>query len=295
MKYPKVSIIIPTHNNIDSLLRCIGSVERLSYPNIEIIIINDGSKDTTNQKIRKHNPKIICLEGDGNLFWTASINLGVKYAIGKGSDYILLLNDDNTIDKNSVSYLVNYAETHPDTIVGSMVYWLSQLQRIRYAGGKTNWLRGYLYPLKFGEIDVDFYREIEPYEVDYFGGQGVLINTKFFNSIGLFDQKNFPHYGADSDFFLRATKMGYKLILLPKSKIWDDISSTGISLRNNSLKLNDFVKSFNSIKSPANIKIKFRFFRKHCPKKIYYIGLLNFYILFTLKFVKIFIKNLFKH
>lgn len=104
MKDYKVSIIIPAYNCEKTIERCIESIMKQTYTNIEIIIVNDGSSDKTLDKIKKYNSKKIKIINKENEGVSAARNAGINLASG---DYIMFIDADDWIEKNTVNILVN--------------------------------------------------------------------------------------------------------------------------------------------------------------------------------------------
>ena len=99
-----ISIIIPVYNRlevtIDGLQKLTASLKEhnlsiKSHFNYEIIVVDDGSTDGTSKWIIENYPSINILKGDGNLWWSGAINLGVKYSIETlDSEHVILWNND---------------------------------------------------------------------------------------------------------------------------------------------------------------------------------------------------------
>lgn len=116
---PKVSIIIPVYNSEKYLEKCIDSILNQDYKNIELIIINDGSTDSSKEIIenyqKKYNDTIIYIE-QKNLGPAVARNNGIKNATGK---YIFFIDNDDYIDKNYIATFVKEAESNNyDIIIG---------------------------------------------------------------------------------------------------------------------------------------------------------------------------------
>lgn len=115
-----ISIIIPVYNKQEYLNNCIMSAVEQDYENIEIIIINDGSQDNSeniiNTWVSKDNRiKYITQKNKGVSF---SRNVGISVAKG---DYIFFLDADDMLTKNAISTLVQFAEqTKADIVVGNV-------------------------------------------------------------------------------------------------------------------------------------------------------------------------------
>ena|SRR5438105_5524438 len=86
--------IIPVHNRIKFTINCLTRLREQTVRSFKIIVIDDGSKDNTTHYLQENFPEVILLKGDGNLWWTGAINLGVEVALSEGADYILTLNND---------------------------------------------------------------------------------------------------------------------------------------------------------------------------------------------------------
>ena len=108
---PKVSIIIPVYNSERYIERCINSILNNTYKNIEIIIINDGSTDSSEKiilQLKKENDEIIKYYYKTNEGPAKARNLGIKLATGK---YLMFVDNDDYIDYDYVEKLVNEAES----------------------------------------------------------------------------------------------------------------------------------------------------------------------------------------
>jgi len=273
--YPQITIVIPVHNDIGYTVKCLESLKVVDYSNYKIIVVDDGSSDATEETISKGYPYITLLKGDGDLWWSGAMNLGVKYALKQGTEYILALNNDNVVHKDFLKELVKCAQENPKSIIGSKVYFIDSPTKIRYAGGYFDWKRGKTVGLHYGEIDNGQFSEIK--EVEFLGGMGVLIPKSAFYDVGFFDDKNFPQYVGDVDYWLRAKKKGYKILLNPDSIIYDHPEKSGTKNLGHKLSPIYILKALFSIKSHINIKTNYKFLRRHCPKKYFIRSFILFY------------------
>jgi len=108
--YPMVSVIVPTLNRPDMLKRAVQSILSQTYPNFEIIVINDGGDDvaqTLNPLNTRNN--IRCIRHETTKERSAARNTGLRAARGK---YIAYLDDDDRFYPNHLSILVNFMESH---------------------------------------------------------------------------------------------------------------------------------------------------------------------------------------
>ena len=109
MDQPLVSIILPVYNAQNHLARCIGSILNQTYKNIELIILNDGSKDHSLpvcEEFRAKDSRIVLVDKE-NSGVSDTRNLGLKLASGK---YVQFVDSDDYIDPDFTEHLVTAAE-----------------------------------------------------------------------------------------------------------------------------------------------------------------------------------------
>ena len=214
---PLVALVVPVHNGKEDTGEFLDSLKRVSYPNYKIIIIDDGSTDGTKEMIRQEYPEVMLLKGNGNLWSSGAINMGIEKAIDIAAKYVLQIDNDTVVDPEFISALVDAAEENPRSIIVPKVYQYHDPKRIEKAGYERHWFGLFYYPAGYGEIDQGQYDSQQ--DVPW-ADTMMLVNTTFFKDIGMMDAENLPLYGADMDFTLRAHKRGYRIIYEPRSMIW---------------------------------------------------------------------------
>ena len=107
----KVYIVIPVHNRINDTIKCLDSIYRQNYKDIQIVVIDDGSTDSTKKKITELYPRTTILKGSGSLFWTGAVNFGINYVLSicDKDDWVLLVNNDIQMTKDVISNLVSFS------------------------------------------------------------------------------------------------------------------------------------------------------------------------------------------
>jgi GT2 family glycosyltransferase len=143
-------------------------------------------------------------------------------------------------------------------MIASKIYFLHEPNVIFNMGAFFNPLTGKFALNGYGRKDSEEFNT--PCQVDWTGGMGTLIPLDIIKNVGLFDEKNFPQYYGDADFYLRAKERGFKLIVHPDLKIWNDKSSSGLEHRH---KWGLFFRSLTSIRSNNNVFIGFKFRKRH--------------------------------
>lgn len=261
----RVSIVIPVHNRVTDTLECLHSLQSLRYPAYEIVIVDDGSTDGTAQLVHQHFPQVRILAGDGNLWWSGAVNLGIPDALSRSFEFVLLLNNDSVISPDSLSWLVATANKHPGDVVGSVVYDYANREQLRFCGGKMDWRCGG--PVKLKEQDLVNAAGL-PYPTDFYGARGVLVPRSVFDLIGLFDETTFPHYWGDMDFWVRARQAGIKLWIDPRSIVWDKRDDRRGQSTSTKVKGHNLVPLLFSRRSAWNLRDGFLFFFRHCPPSL---------------------------
>ncbi len=224
--YPRVIVVILNWNGINDTLECIRSIKLITYTNYELIIVDNGSTDSSSEIINKQYPNIEIIENKRNLGYAEGNNVGIRLAIDKGADYVLLLNNDTIVDRKLLDELINVAITSSKNgFIGPKVYYYNYKCRndvINFAGGKVSIWRGVSNHIGINQIDNGQFDQNQ--EVDYIEGSCVLVKTDMIKKIGYLNSDMFT-YWEDIDWCIRGSKAGYKSIYAYKAKIWHKIGS----------------------------------------------------------------------
>lgn len=271
---PKIAIVIPVHNRAADTLECLESLYQSDYPCFEVILVDDGSTDGTSQLISEHFPDAVVLQGDGNLWWSGGVNLGIQEALSRGYDYIFLINNDCIISSSCLTILLTNARTRGIEILGCVVYNYHEPEAVTFCGGKIDWKRGggVWYGIKeLAEANG------ESYQTDFFGGRGVLVSRKVFDRVLLFNNVDFPHYYGDIDFWLRAKRAGITMWIDPAGRVWNKEVEEIEKLHTFRERIKFFRFSLFNKHSPRNLRDTFVFYSQHCPLVFLPLALSHYY------------------
>lgn len=279
----KIAVIIPVYNNLKFTINCLSGLYSMrnqldDRERVKIIVVNDGSTDATNEWVTNSFPETVLLQGDGSLWWSGAINMGITHAKDVlNAEYILWWNNDITPADNYLSELLNIIDTQKPIIGGSKIYYAAKRNLIWSMGGVFDTHNGKKYMIGMNETDNDQYKD--PIEVDWLPGMGTFIHASVFDKIGLVDNEDFPQYHGDSDFTFRAKLAGMKIVVYPSLKIWNDKSNSGL-MHQNDYKL--LIRSLKDIKSNYHFSKDVNFYRRYATsarayqtlayKYCYYIG-----------------------
>ena len=228
MSSPKVTIIILHLDDRDALRACLKSCDSIAYPNHDILVVENGSRDALNldqlKVLSGHVTEII--KSAVNLGYARGNNLGIKQALARGADYVLLLNDDTEVAPEFLDVLVRASERHAD--VGAlcpMIYYFAHRQQIWFAGGEFN--ADSCEVLAPGSGGIDGKYQHDQIDSDWLTGCCLLLRRRVLEKLGLLDERFFIYWG-DTDFSLRIKKAGFQNIVVPRARIWHKVSlSTG--------------------------------------------------------------------
>jgi GT2 family glycosyltransferase len=127
-----VSVIIPHFNGIQHLPDCLGSLQRQSYQNHEVILVDNGSTDGSQEFTRSHYPLVRLLQLSENAGFTGACIAG--YEVSKG-ELVVLLNNDTEVDENWLAELVDTFERIPEAAsVASKMLLFDERDRFHTAG-----------------------------------------------------------------------------------------------------------------------------------------------------------------
>jgi len=231
MRSPKVAVVTPVHGKLPLTLRFLESFRRVDYPSYEIVIVDDGSADGTAEALARDYPHVRVLRGDGGLWWTGGTNKGVRYALRRGFDYVLTINNDTVVSPGFLGHLVETAEAHPRAVVGSRINFLDQPRRVWAVGGYAHWHRGVVLQLsESGADEADtLARRRNPAQAELLTGCGTLVPAECYREVGLYDRLMCPQYHADAEFTLRAGARGWRMLVDLRAVVFNDAGNTCVS------------------------------------------------------------------
>lgn len=220
-----VSIIILNWNGWQDTIECVESCRKLDYSNTRILIVDNGSTDSSEAILRERFPDIEIIQTGTNLGFAGGNNAGIRYALAQNADYVWLLNNDTVVDAEALSALVRVAEDDKTVgMVGSKIVYHDNPRLLWYAGAVLDSESPYrMHHKGLGEVDSGQYNELE--ETGFVTGCSLLANQKMITEIGLI-YEGFFLYFEDSDWNIRAQKAGWKLIYCPTSLVYHKVSSS---------------------------------------------------------------------
>ena len=212
-KNPLVSIIILNYNAGDLLLNCVESVFKTKYDNIEVIIVDNASKDSSHRRCKEKFEKVNLIENKENLGYCEGNNVGIRNAMG---EFIAILNPDTIVTPDCISNLVLAYNKKGEGFYQPKILSLYEEGIIQSTGNMLH-LFGFGFSRDKGSQDNYQYREIE--HIGYASGTCLFTSSVVLKKIGLFDSFLFL-YHDDLDLGWRAAQIGIKSYFVPDAVVF---------------------------------------------------------------------------
>ena len=216
MKNIFVSIVILNWNSIDDAEKCIASVKNSTYKNYEIVVLDNGSKDGSADRLSKIDG-IKLVSQQENLGFAGGHVEALKHCDG---DAIILLNNDLVVDRE---YLQKIIDSHNDSgadIIGAKQY-LWDGKATKKAGAFTSYQiinpnAGHATMLQVGD---------QRREVNSVSGAALFVTKKAIAKVGYLDPSFFAYY-EETDLIARAKRAGLKVIYEPTACVWHKVAGS---------------------------------------------------------------------
>lgn len=242
----KISIIILNWNGKKDTIGCLRTVSQLSIIScqLSVVVVDNGSTDNSVESIKYYvlsikngDKKIKIIENKENLGFAEGNNVGIRYALENGADYIFLLNNDTLVDKNLIEEVLKIMERDKEIgIVGPKIYFAPGCEYhqsrykeeergkvIWYAGGIIDWQNVLASHRGLDEVDQGQCDKTQ--ETDFVSGCAMMVKKEVFEKVGFFD-KNYFLYWEDIDFCQRVKKAGFKIVYAPEAILWHKNASS---------------------------------------------------------------------
>lgn len=186
-KYPKLSIVVPSFNQGHFIEETLRTILLQFYPNLELIVVDGGSKDETVSILQAYDAFID--------YWVSEPDNGQSNAINKGlaqasGVWLAFMNSDDGYLKNTFYDVLNRL-TNEDFIYGNQGFVGKTMQHPKLRISKA------IYPLEVSKL-LRFFKSVD----FIIPSQSVFFSRKLFGQVGYFDEG--LHYGMDFDWYVRA-------------------------------------------------------------------------------------------
>jgi GT2 family glycosyltransferase len=263
---PKIFIIVLNYNGKDVIKNCLTSVFKIDYPDFEVVVVDNNSADGSFELAKAGFSKASFIKNEENLGYAAGNNVGIRFALERMADYVLLLNNDTEVEKDFLIRLVEAAEKDKKIGIASPVIFNGYNRQIWFSGGRIKWLKmKTTHELNTSTADA--------YETGFATGCAMLVRAAVFKEIGLLDE-DFFLYWEDADFSVRARRSGFKISVvsgswayhfekseenLKQKTYWLVISGLIFFQKNTPLLLRPWIKFYTALRKLKNkFDLKFK-------------------------------------
>lgn len=191
---PTVYIIFLNYNGLKHLKYSLPSVTRTTYPNLTILFVDNGSTDRSLEFVKSEYPDLEIISLKKNLGWSGANNVGIRHALERGADHVVLASNDIMVDERWIANAVSVAAQKRVGLVGFHV--IGALSKE---------------PVELFDHAVRDWEHLEIEDCQFIDGMALFVPACVFRTIGLFDE-SFLFYGEDTDFCLRVTGFGYRVV-----------------------------------------------------------------------------------
>ena len=218
----KLSIIIPHYNGKELLFNCLESIlNHISIQDFEIIVVDNGSIDSSADKAKEKFPLINLLKSETNLGYSGGCNLGAKNAKG---EYIIFLNNDTLHTKSWIEELISFLDKNPQAGAAQpKILNATNRDTFDYAGGAGGYIDKYCFPFVRGRIfnylekDSNQYDDIK--KIFWASGAAFIIRTELLRELNYFDNIYFA-YMEEIDLCWRLQALGLGIWNVPTSIVY---------------------------------------------------------------------------
>ena len=220
---PDVWIVPVNFNGLDDTRKCLRSLAGLTTP-ASVVLVDNASADDPTATLRADFPWAHVVRNPVNGGWSGGNNTGIRYALDRGADLVVLLNNDTTVRPDFVARLAAAAAAHPGYgVIGPVIRYMDEPDLVMTDGTAFNrpGRPGFFQRLPVPECETD---PPAVAEVDIVNGCCMMVRADVFRRVGLIDDRFFLIH-EESDFCLRVREAGWKCGVLAEPLVWHKGSS----------------------------------------------------------------------
>lgn len=216
-----VWIVLVNYNGMKYMEEFMESVERQTYKNYGIVLVDSGSTDDSAQWFKDNYSQYKTITKKDNIGFAKGCNIGIKYAQSKGADYVLLLNIDTVLEDNTLEELVKNCDKN--TVVSPKIYSSKDKVDIWYAGGKLDFETGC--HVQYHDERLENGNTRPAHRISFASGCCMLIPMSVINKVGTLDETFFMYYD-DDDLSIRFWKARVRMLYVPTTSLWHKVGGS---------------------------------------------------------------------
>ena len=215
MKQPKIALIILNYNQEEKTAQCLERVGHLLYPAFETVVVDNGSRRNSEETLKTQFPKVSWIRLRENIGFAAGCNEGIRWALARGTEAVVLLNNDAKVLPDLLEKMAESAYSDAEAgIVGAVMY-----------------REDSAHPF-FAGMQFDFFsariRRIPPSKerrVPVVSGSCFFIKKECLEKTGFLDERFFLYF-EETDFCYRARQQGFQVLCDPRIRVQHQDGST---------------------------------------------------------------------
>ena len=218
---PPASIIIPNWNGVHHLPTCLDSLRRQSYPDFEVIVVDNGSTDGSLELLARDYPEVKVVALPENRGFAGGVNAGIREARG---EIVAVFNNDAEADPCWLGELAGALARHPEAGMATPKVLLFDRREVINTTGDFYGVDGVPGNRGVWQRDEGQFND----EEYVFGAAGVAAAYRraMLDEVGLLDE-GLISYCEDVDLAWRAQLAGWKCVYVPKAVVYHKLSATG--------------------------------------------------------------------
>mgnify|MGYP000882410691 CR=1 FL=1 len=212
MAMPIVWVILVNYNGSEDTIECIHSLKATQFEGMRILIVDNASEENDKDRLCSClNDRIECLFLSENVGFGVANNMAAKYALARGAEYLLILNNDTIVSPNLLHVLHKYADT--DRVLVPSIFYFDRPSEYWYAGGEVSRWKG---------TSVHWTKKKTGIQVGFATGCCIFLHRSIVERYGLFDENYFMYY-EDTDFSIKLQQHGIPIYYISEAKIWHKV------------------------------------------------------------------------
>jgi GT2 family glycosyltransferase len=214
---PSVAVIVLNWNGTEDTVECLRSLLRVDYRRCEVVVVDNGSRESPRERVQREFPSVTYLETPLNLGYAGGNNVGIRHALAQGHDYVFVLNNDTIVEPDFLTQAVAVAESTPLLgVLGIKILAFDRPGRVWVAYGQVTYRQSLVRLIGYYEEDDGAFET--QVDVDWVPGTAMLFPRHALERVGLFDETFFA-YHEDVDWCTRARELGLRVIFTPRARI----------------------------------------------------------------------------
>lgn len=251
---PNIFVIVVTYKGMRWYDKCFSSLRESVIP-VQTVVVDNSPTEDDSVYIREHFPETTIIRTNENLGFGRANNIGIRYALDNGCDYVFLLNQDAWIEPETLATLVKIEDKHPEYGIISPIHLNAGRTKINMSLGIGAHHRNekLLSDMYVGQME-------EIYDTNFVNAAAWLLPRRTLETIGGFDPI-FKHYEEDDNYINRVLYHGLKIGVCPSARIMHDHQDLPMSNEQRLLRQRQFLLvEWTDVKRKFSVWTEYRYY-----------------------------------